>query len=130
MIATNSTSNTPISIFYLSLASALAGHTCLTIYNRYQICKSNVQWQSKRSHKPVLFTLLSCASLASTWFYMLAFFAHSYRSWRGQRTLAQGHEPERASLPMKGERWLRDTKLFKQVWETVSEIPERHWWRL
>ncbi|KAF4223382.1 hypothetical protein CNMCM6457_000491 [Aspergillus fumigatiaffinis] len=118
----------PILIFYLSLASALAGHACLTIYYRYQTCKTNVQWQRKHSHKLVLFILLACASLASTWFYMFAFFAHSYRSWRSQCTLAQLHELERASLPMKGELWLRDTKLFKQAWETVSETPERHWW--
>ncbi|RHZ73463.1 hypothetical protein CDV55_107846 [Aspergillus turcosus] len=118
----------PILIFYLSLASLLAGHACFLVFKRYQSCKTNAQWQSKHSKKLLLFILLACASLASTWFYMFAFFAHSYRSWRGRCTLAQLHELERASLPMKGELWLRDTQLFKQAWEAVSETPERHWW--
>lgn len=70
-----------------------------------------------------MFTALAALSLGFTWCYMFSFFAYSYHDWACER----GIVPDVVDV-RKLEMWLRDTKLFKEAWETVSETPQRFWW--
>lgn len=61
----------------------------------------------------LLFILLSCVSLLSTWTYMFKFFAHSYREWK----LITGFELPLSLNSMSY--WLKDVSLFDSAWRQV-----------
>lgn len=118
----------PILASYIILAAALALNACRVIYRRYQARQKANDWASpaRRTHFFV-FTALAALSLGATWYYMFAFFAHSYRNWEETRSTLdlQGAE---VSILFKLEMWLQKTKLFREAWETVIETPARFWW--
>ncbi|KKK26373.1 hypothetical protein ARAM_006648, partial [Aspergillus rambellii] len=128
----------PILLTYLSICGTLAAQKCIAIYHGYrhqqqqqqqqQRGNSQRQWPS-RKRKFAVFCLLALLSLGTTWYHMFCFFGHSYRSWAGgggdaAAALTRGYY----SLPRRWELWLRDRKLFREAWESVSESPERVWW--
>jgi amino acid transporter len=114
--------------FYLTLCATLALNICIKIYRRYKIRKVRASWSS--THGPIftLFLILAAVSLATTWYYMFAFFQHSYNSWLAEQGSAQQALIEAESYPVKWELWLRDRKLFREAWESVSETPAKFWW--
>lgn len=118
----------PILISYIILAAALALNACRSIFNRYQARQKKNDWASpgRRWHF-LLFVLLAALSLGATWYYMFAFFVHSYRNWEqtGGALALRGRE---LSVLYRLELWLQETKLFREAWETVIETPARFWW--
>jgi len=119
----------PILVSYLILATALAFNACRTIYGRYQARQKGNDWVTpgRRTHF-FIFAVLATLSLGTTWYYMFAFFAQSYRTWEESRVLElQGAEISTSIFP-RLELWLRNTKLFREAWETVIETPARFWW--
>ncbi|KAJ5678525.1 uncharacterized protein N7477_004158 [Penicillium maclennaniae] len=118
----------PILVSYITLAAALALNACRAIHKRYQAREKANDWASpaRRAHF-FIFAVLAILSLGATWFYMFAFFAHSYRNWEETRGVSdlQGAE---VSILFKLELWLQNAKLFREAWETVIETPARFWW--
>ena len=118
----------PILLSYLILAAALALNALRAIHVRYKSRTTHNDWSSPRRHAHfVLFACLAALSLAATWYYMFAFFAHSYRDWertRGALDAVRYGDSVVARLEL----WLQGTKLFHQAWETVIETPARFWW--
>lgn len=141
----------PILLSYITVCATLSLHTCRTIHARYKTRQSRNDWSSTatttnpRRHFRI-FVTLAALSLAATWYYMFAFFAHSYRTWAGsQQSQTQqlllaaaagsgggigsvGSGVQSISTIFKLEMWLRDAKLFREAWETVIESPARFWW--
>ncbi|OCK80030.1 hypothetical protein K432DRAFT_329046 [Lepidopterella palustris CBS 459.81] len=74
-----------------------------------------------------LFAALAVFSLAVTWYFMLCFFAHSYRTWASSSNyiVTLGSEPG-GRMPLGA--WLRDSKLFKEAWGSAMATPGRFWW--
>lgn len=118
----------PILAGYIIFAAALAFNACRVIFTRYQARQKNNDWPSpqRRAHF-LLFVALAALSLSATWYYMFAFFAHSYRNWEVTRGAldTQGLD---LSLASRLELWLQHTRLFHEAWETVIETPARFWW--
>lgn len=120
--------SSPILASYLVFAAALAFNACRTIFTRYQARQKNNDWAAAQSRANfLLFAVLASLSLASTWYYMFAFFAHTYRNWEA-RSLLSANEQMELSLVTKLELWLQNTELFREAWETVIETPVRFWW--
>lgn len=118
----------PILASYLILAGSLALYGCRTILIRYQARIRGNDWEaSRRRLQSLLFAILAALSLGATWYYMFAFFAHSYRNWEASQTLVDLADPEITTL-FKLELWLQKAKLFREAWETVIETPARFWW--
>lgn len=113
----------PILLSYLCLAASLTIHSCRTIHSRYQFRQKHNDWAPAQRRQFFIFATLAALSLGATWYYMFAFFAHSYRSWE-----AQAGRAVPLSLVPRLEMWLRNTKLFREAWETVMETPARFWW--
>lgn len=120
--------SSPILASYLVLAAALALNACRAIYKRYQARQKNNDWPThqQRTHF-LLFAVLATMSLISTWYYMFAFFAHTYNGWE-TASLLPGEQRAELSLVTKLELWLQNTELFREAWETVIETPARFWW--
>lgn len=114
--------------FYLTLCASLALNICLKIYRRYMVRKVRPSWST--THGPIftLFLVLATVSLATTWYYMFAFFRHSYNSWVAGQGPAQQALIEAKPYLVQWELWLRDRKLFREAWESVSETPAKFWW--
>jgi hypothetical protein len=118
----------PILASYLILAGSLAFHACRTIFTRYQVRLKSNDWESpQRRMQFFVFALLAALSLGATWYYMFAFFAHSYRNWESSQSLVDLADPNMSTL-FKLELWLQKAKLFREAWETVIETPARFWW--
>jgi hypothetical protein len=136
----------PILISYISLCATLSLRVIQTIHSRYKARQSQHDWSSsttpQRRHFNV-FASLAALSLGATWYYMFAFFAHSYRAWAGtQQPQLQQARPlvlglddggggllsMSTAMLLKLEMWLHDAKLFREAWETVIESPARFWW--
>ncbi|KAF3388385.1 Thioredoxin-like protein AAED1 [Penicillium rolfsii] len=118
----------PILASYLILAGSLALNACRTIVIRYQARRKGHDWESpQRRRQFLLFAILAALSLGATWFYMFAFFAHSYRNWEASQSLVDLTDPEIPVL-FKLELWLQNARLFREAWETVIETPARFWW--
>lgn len=118
----------PILASYIILAAALALNACRAIFKRYQARQKKDNWVSPQRHLHFfLFVVLAALSLGATWYYMFAFFAHSYRNWE-QSASALGSSGLDASLMTRLELWLQNTKLFREAWETVIETRARFWW--
>ncbi|KAF1813403.1 hypothetical protein P152DRAFT_473131 [Eremomyces bilateralis CBS 781.70] len=71
-----------------------------------------------------LFGILTMISLATTWYYMFAFFATSYRAWAAHRGIMASDHPYGAQLAL----WLKESSLFKEAWGTALDTPGRLWW--
>lgn len=118
----------PILAGYLILAGSLAFHACRTIFTRYQARLKSNDWESpQRQMQFFVFALLAALSLGATWYYMFAFFAHSYHNWESSQSLVDLTNPNMSTL-FKLELWLQKAKLFREAWETVIETPARFWW--
>lgn len=118
----------PVLICYLSLAASLQFNTCRTIYARYRNRKLQNDWSTPQQRAQFfVFAILAVLSFSATWYYMFAFFAHSYQNWESS---AGKTEHKLLSLPLVSrlELWLQNTKLFREAWETVIETPARFWW--
>ncbi|KAJ5610267.1 hypothetical protein N7510_006986 [Penicillium lagena] len=139
----------PILLSYVTLCATLSLHTCQTIHARYRTRQSRNDYSSITTNPCRhfwIFVFLAALSLAATWNYMFAFFAHSYHAWAGsQQSQSQqlllaaaggsgsgmgsvGSGVLSTSTIFKLEMWLRDAKLFREAWETVIESPARFWW--
>ncbi|KAJ5812332.1 hypothetical protein N7474_008633 [Penicillium riverlandense] len=131
----------PILLSYITICATLSLHTCRTIHARYKTRQPRNDWSSSNTttnprRNFMVFASLAALSLAATWYYMFAFFAHSYRAWAGsqhsqtQQLLHAAGGSGALSIPtiFKLEMWLRDAKLFREAWETVIESPARFWW--
>lgn len=114
--------------FYLTSCAALTIKILLNIYRRYQICKTQLYWHHSYGPQFAIFITLSILSIVTTWYYMFAFFAHSYRSWEAGQSPTQQALIEVAPLLAKWEAWLRDSKLFREAWGSVFATPARTWW--
>src|SRR6266478_2896692 len=76
-------------LFYLLLAFSITTYICRTLYltqykhlgKRPVLQPSSKTTQLQALLQLLVFALLSILSLGSTWYYMFAFFAHSYRDW-------------------------------------------------
>ncbi|KAJ6136140.1 hypothetical protein N7512_001300, partial [Penicillium capsulatum] len=120
--------SSPILVGYLTLAAALAFNACRAIYTRFHARQKNNDWATpSRPAQFLLFTILAALSLGSTWYYMFAFFVHTYRAWE-LRSLLSADQLAELSLVTKLELWLQNTELFREAWETVIETPARFWW--
>ncbi|KAJ5312500.1 hypothetical protein N7508_003330 [Penicillium antarcticum] len=117
-----------ILFFYLFSCAALTTKILLNIYQRYQARKTQSNWRHDYGIQFVTFIALSIVSIATTWHYMFALFAHSYRNWEAAQPPKQQVLIELAPRLAKWEFWLRDTKLFQEAWECVSATPARSWW--
>ena len=121
----------PIAILtsYLCLAFAL---TVLILRTLYEISafprpsqEPHTLNRKRRLHIQVT-GALTLASLAVTWFYMLKFFALSYRTWARERGISDAFRENSAQLYLG--QWLKETSLFRDAWETVIEECKRFWW--
>ncbi|EPS33901.1 hypothetical protein PDE_08863 [Penicillium oxalicum 114-2] len=118
----------PILAGYLILAASLAANACRIIYVRYHARRKQNDWDRSHGHAQfLLFALLAALSLGATWYYMFAFFAHSYRNWAASQTLIDLADAQ-VNMLTKLELWLQNAKLFREAWETVIETPARFWW--
>ncbi|KAJ5931090.1 hypothetical protein N7466_006583 [Penicillium verhagenii] len=114
--------------FYLTLCASLALKTCLNIYRRYKLRTIQPSWRGTHGPAFVLFLLLAAFSLATTWYYMFAFFRYSYQDWKAGHDLTRQASIDLEPWLVKLELWLRDRKLFREAWESVSETPAKFWW--
>lgn len=86
------------------------------------LCLSTIRFRNfSRARGSWTFTVLTLASLGSTWYYMIAFFLKSYSDWE----LSEGPSADGA---IQLGPWLKDVKLFEQAWSTVVADPARWWW--
>lgn len=70
-----------------------------------------------------IFAILAICSLLSTWGFMFRYFQWSYDNWLAERSQLN------LNLSVKHwGRWLRDTSLFKEAWESVIVGYSRYWW--
>ena len=131
----------PLSVFggYLILASALTGLVSYDVlYKAFRALPPSQDTrhrQSNREKHMQLFALLAVISLATTWYYMLQYFALSYRVWAYEMgeilpsTLwGENGYLEFGTLRLSLGRWLLDTSLFRDAWEIVIERSGRYWW--
>ena len=132
----------PVAILcsYLGLAAVLTAQILRLLYQakfRPQTPQQNPHYRPRKSTYLVIFATLAVVSLGITWYYMLAFFTLSYqtwarnngvqlpaRLWRSDVLLATNEDVGGLHLGP----WLRDTKLFKDAWETVIDGKARFWW--
>lgn len=132
----------PIAILaaYLSLSALL---TCSILRTLYRISKNSRARQSNPSHQRLrsrhllIFASLAVICLGITWFYMLSFFTFSYQEWAHKEDVALPMGLWGPSGVFDGGKdkiglhlglWLRDTKLFREAWETVIDGSIRFWW--
>lgn len=111
-----------ILIVYLVIALSLTGYICRTIYSRWKIRR--VASTASDGTGINTFALLAILSLAATWFYMFSFFVDSYHGWACKNGISGSPFSDIAKLEL----WLRETRLFREAWETVLETPRRFWW--
>lgn len=74
-----------------------------------------------------LFGIAAVLSIATTWYFMIRFYMHSYQTWLDRKSIHQGQEGGASSIVLIAS-WLRDTQLFEQAWSAVVETPTRLWW--
>lgn len=118
----------PILGHYIFIAAALALNACQGIFKRYQTRQRHNDWASSRRRLHFwLFVVLATLSLGATWYYMFAFFAHSFRSWERTEKALSLHTKD-FDLVSRVEFWLQNAGLFREAWETVIETPVRFWW--
>lgn len=120
--------STPILVSYIILAAALACNACRRIFKKYQTRQKYNDWASPQRRLHFwLFAVLAALSLGATWYYMFAFFAHSFRNWEQTESALALHTKD-FDLVSRVELWLQNAKLFREAWETVIETPVRFWW--
>ncbi|KAL4876895.1 hypothetical protein BJY04DRAFT_138231 [Aspergillus karnatakaensis] len=113
---------------YLTLITSSSLLCCRTIYTRYGARQKNNDWAiPERRRQFWLFVLLAALSLGSTWYYMINLFFYSYRTWATSIVGLPYSGVETPLLTRMG-LWLKNTKIFQEAWETVSENPFRVWW--
>ncbi len=129
----------PITILcsYLCLAAALTAQILRLLYQakiRPQTQRQDLHYRPPKSAHLVIFATLAVVSLVITWYYMLAFFTLSYQTWARNNNVPL---PARLDVLLARNEdvgglhlgpWLRDTKLFKDAWETVIDGKVRFWW--
>ena len=126
----------PIAILcsYLCLAALLTAQILRVLYQAKIRPQIQPHYRPTNSAHLVIFATLAVVSLAITWYYMLAFFTLSYQTWARNNNvplparldvlLARNNDVGGLHLGA----WLRDTKLFKDAWETVIDGSGRFWW--
>lgn len=123
----------PILLFYLFLSVAITAHIGRALLKRARSSTVHQAVWQKRRLSTIVFAVLAVLSLFATWFNMFSFFAYSYHDWvcRTGRGNGSGNgigiEAGRITID-RMEQWLRQTKLFKEAWEAVTETPQRFWW--
>ena len=132
----------PIAILasYLSLAFLLTvqiTRTLRPISKRSRSQKATSAIQQPQAKHLVIFATLAVVSLSTTWYYMLAFFTLSYRTWANEASLALPNGFWGSGGILSGGEdivglhlgaWLKDTTLFRDAWETVIDGNIRFWW--
>ena len=132
----------PVTILcsYLCLAAVLTAQILRLLYQakiRPQTQQPDPHYRPPKSAHLAIFATLAVVSLGITWYYMLAFFTLSYQTWAHNNSvplparlcgsdvlLARNEDVGGLHLGS----WLRDTKLFKDAWETVIAGKARFWW--
>lgn len=76
----------------------------------------------------VIFSVLAGVSLGTTWYYMFAFFAHSYRDWAASASAASRGVITAGGEGLQLGAWLRDTSLFSLAWGSAMASDARVWW--
>lgn len=117
-----------ILIIYLSTCAGIAGALCMGVYRHYKLRRQQPEWQASHSRQFAIFLVLAGLSLAVTWYHMFSFFAHSYHVWEFRLPDPQHAQIITEPFFARCELWLRDTQLFREAWENVSETVERSWW--
>ncbi|KAJ6021015.1 hypothetical protein N7540_006519 [Penicillium herquei] len=113
---------------YLSLIVVLLFTVCKTIHARYQARQKKNDWATgQRRVQFFLFSLLAALSIGTTWFYMIAFFFHSYDTWARSSGGLVYSSMDLSVITRMG-LWLKNTYLFQEAWEAVSEDLGRFWW--
>ncbi|KAL2815268.1 hypothetical protein BDW59DRAFT_153947 [Aspergillus cavernicola] len=113
---------------YLSLALFLIFICCDTIYLRYQARQRKHDWAApKRRAQFFLFTFLAALSLATTWYYMITLFVHSFNNW-GTSPEGLAYSGVDVPLVIRMGLWLKKTYVLQEARETVFETPTRLWW--
>ena len=132
----------PVTILcsYLCLAAVLTAQILRLLYQakfRPQTQRQELHYQPPRSAHLVIFATLAVVSLVITWYYMLAFFTLSYQTWTRDNNIPLPARPWGSDVLLAGNEdvgglhlgpWLKDTKLFKDAWETVIDGKARFWW--
>ena len=131
----------PLAAFggYVLLALAVAVLIIYDVlYKSYRALPPSQDTRSRASSRGrhlKWFALLALASLASTCYHMIRYFALSYRVWAhetaddvpltffGTGGMFGGG---RSQTALAG--WLKDTSLFREAWEIVIEHSRRCWW--
>ena len=132
----------PVAILcsYLCLAAVLTAQILRLLYQakiRPQTQRQDPHHRPPKSAHLVIFATLAVVSLVITWYYMLAFFRLSYQTWARNNSLSLPTRLWRSDVLLARNEdvgglhlgaWLRDTKLFKDAWETVIDGRVRFWW--
>lgn len=121
----------PIAILtsYLCLAFALTALILRTLYQIRTIPRPSQETRTlSRNHRLQIqiIGILAVTSLAVTWSYMFKFFTLSYRTWARDRGISDAFRENSAQLYWG--QWLKETSLFRDAWETVTEESKRFWW--
>lgn len=127
-MACSSNNVRPIAILagYMATAAGLTWWSIAIILRQQRIAQTHKPAPLDGSPKKRvwLFAGLAALSLATTWHYMFAFFAHSHREWAAAHAVLVDELGGGLQLGP----WLRDTQLFRQAWGSAMETDARFWW--
>jgi hypothetical protein len=128
----------PITIFasYLCVAGLLTVFILRNLFRQWSITRqSNIPKHELNSRLAgvQLFSALAALSLATTWYYMFSFFGLSYLEWAAHRGIQLPDDSFAQSgllyiRELEVGRWLKNSTLFKEAWETAISSPQRFWW--
>ena len=104
---------------YILFALTLVGRSISIIFQ--QKAKNKVTPEQSKGFKIVAFCLLAAASIASTWYHMIRFFAQSYHEWAMKQVAVN-------VIDLSLDRWLSETLLFKQAYQKVTSTAPAYWW--
>lgn len=113
---------------YLAIAAGLIISIIRLIGARFQARQKKNEWASpQRRTQFYLFSILSALSLGFTWFHMICLFVWSYRNWFSSPDGLMYSDVDMHVIVKIG-LWLKNTYVFQEAWETVSENAARFWW--
>ncbi|KAJ5591700.1 uncharacterized protein N7459_002069 [Penicillium hispanicum] len=113
---------------YLSIATGLILSIIRVINVRYHARQKQNDWNGPQRRKQFyLFAILAALSLGFTWFHMISLFVWSYKNWASSPNGLLYSSIDMPTVTRMG-LWLKNTYVFQEAWETVSENPTRFWW--
>lgn len=113
---------------YLAIATGLILSIIRVINVRYHARQKQNDWNGPQRRKQLyLFAILAALSLGFTWFHMISLFVWSYKNWASSPNGLLFSSIDMPTVTRMG-LWLKNTYVFQEAWETVSENPTRFWW--